>query len=171
MSRLVGLGRRHWIAGIAVVALGLVGFELWPRDATRITGLLNGLCAQLNETRDGASLAQLRQALSTALLPNASLRVIELDLDAEGSDEIARRANELLTSGVPVSFALSSMDVHVSGALARVDLDLLVMPRGSGEQRRDLRHTRVRLSKADGAWRIEAVEIAGVADSQPEARP
>ena len=169
--RVSRLGRRHWIAGIAVVAVGLVGSELWPRDETRITGLLNGLCAQLNETRDGASLAQLRQALSTELLPNASLRVVELDLDAEGSDEIARRASALLASGVLVSFALSSMEVHVSGALARVDLDLLVTPSGSGEQRRDLRHTRVRLSKTGGAWRIEAVEIDGVAESQPEARP
>ena len=164
-------GRRHWVAGIAIIGLGLIGVELWPRDETRISSLLQALCAELNETRDAATLAQLRQGLSSALLPNASLRVTELDLDAEGSAEVEQRAGQLLSSGVPLSFGLSSVEVHVSGKLARVDLDLLVMPRGSGEQRRDVRHTRVRLSKSGGDWRIEAVEIDGVAESEPEARP
>jgi hypothetical protein len=55
--------------------------------------------------------------------------------------------------------------------LARVDLDLILTVRGSGEQSRDLRHTHVRLAKSAAGWRIEAVEINAVAPSQPEARP
>ena len=168
MSR---LGRRHRIAGIAILGLGLIGLQFWPRDETRITSLLQGLCAELNETRDVATLAQLRQALDSALLPNASVRVTELDLAAEGRAEVEQRAGQLLSNGVPLSFALSSIEVHVSGKLARADMDLLLMPRGSGEQRRDVRRTRVRLNESSGAWRIEAVDIDAVAESEPEARP
>ena len=155
----------------AVVA-ALVGYELWPRDETRIASLLSDLCAQFNEVHDPGSLARLKDSLSTALLPNASARVSELGIDAEGREQITRYvAGGLLSAGAPLSFSLSNVEVHVSGHLARVDLDVLVMPYGSGEQRRDLRHTRVRLSKVEGHWRIEAVEIDGVAESQPEARP
>ena len=154
-----------------MLGLGFIGLQLWPRDESRITGLLQDLCAQLNETRDTATLAQLRQMLDRSLLPNASVRVSELDVLAEGRAEVEQRAAQLLSNGVPLSFALSSIEVHVSGKLARADLDLLVMPRGSGEQRRDLRRTRVRLSKDHGDWRIEAVEIDALAESEPEARP
>ena len=157
---------------MAAVATALVGYELWPRDETRIASLLNGLCAQCNEIRDPGSLARLKDSLNTALLPTASARVTELGIDAEGREQITGYvAGELLSAGAPLFFSLNGMDVHVSGNLARVDLDLLVMPHGSGEQRRDLRHTRVRLRKIAADWRIEAIEIDRVAESQPEARP
>ena len=157
---------------MAAVGVGVVGYELWPRDETRISSLLNELCAQFNEVSDPGSLARLKQSVNSALLPNASVRVAELGIDAEGREEITRyMASGLLAAGAPLSFSLSSIEIHLSGKLARVDLDLLVMPHGSGEQRRDVRHTRVRLNKGGGGWKIEAVEIDGVAESQPEARP
>lgn len=157
---------------MVAVGFGLVGYELWPRDETRIASLLNDLCAQFNETRDPGSLARLKQSVNAALLPNASVRVVELGIDAEGREQITREmAGELLAAGVPLSFSLSSMEIHLGANLARVDLDLLVMPQGSGEQRRDLRHTRVLLNKVGSDWKLEAVEIDGVAESQPEARP
>ncbi|MEO8902483.1 MAG: hypothetical protein ABI488_10890 [Polyangiaceae bacterium] len=157
---------------MAAVGFGVVGYELWPRDETRIADLLNDLCAQFNEMRDPSSLARLKQSVNAALLPAASVRVAELGMDAEGREQITHyMAGELLAAGVPLSFSLSSMELHVVGRLARVDLDLLVMPRGSGEQRRDLRHTSVRLNKTGRDWKIESVEIDGVAESQPEARP
>lgn len=164
-------GRGQWLVGAAVFGLLLIGIQLWPRDETRITSLLEGLCAQLNETRDAASLAELRQTLRSTLVPSASVRVAELNEDAEGRAAVEERAGQLLSSGVPLSFALSSIEVHRSGQLARADFDLLVAPRGSGEQRRELRRTRVRLAKSDGKWRIEAIEVDRVADSPPEARP
>lgn len=163
-------GRRHWFAFL-VTGLVLVVVQLWPHEEARITNLLQGLCAQLNQTRDPATLAQLRHTLSSALLPNASVRVTELNEDAEGRAEIEQRAEQLLSRGVPLSFALSGVEVHLSGKLARADFDLLVTPHGSGEQRRELRRTRVRLVQSSGQWRIEAVEVDPVAESPPEARP
>jgi hypothetical protein len=156
---------------MAALGLGLVGYELWPSDERRITALLNDLCAKLNQTRDAASLVEIRTALRAALLPNASLRVTELSLDAQDADDVIARASELLTSGVPLSFALNSIEVHLSGHLARVDVDLIASTRGSGEQSRDLRHTHVRLAKSAVRWQIEAVEVDSVARSEPEARP
>jgi hypothetical protein len=132
---------------------------------------LNDLCAKLNQTHDEATLVDLQQSLSKALLPNASVRVTELGVDLQGADEVTQRMRELLASGVPLSFALNSLEVHLSGRLARVEVDLLVTTRGSGEQSRDLRHSHVRLAKSVAGWRIEAVEIDPVAASQPEARP
>ena len=89
----------------------------------------------------------------------------------QGADEVTARAREQLTSGVPLSFALDSLEVHQSGRLARVDVDLLVTMRGSGEQSRDLRHTHIRLMKAAAGFHIEAIDVDPVAASEPEARP
>jgi hypothetical protein len=166
-----GFGRRPLVIAVLVLGLALVGYELVPRDERRITGLLNDLCSKLNQTHDEATLVDLQHSLSKALLPNASVRVTELGLDLQGVDEVTQRARELLTSGVPLSFALNSLEVHLSGRLARVEMDLLVTTRGSGEQSRDLRHSHVRLTKSVAGWRIEAVEIDPVLASEPEARP
>ncbi|HEY1533657.1 MAG TPA: hypothetical protein VGF76_06550 [Polyangiaceae bacterium] len=166
-----GFGRRPLVIAVLVLGLALVGYELAPRDERRITGLLNDLCAKLNQTHDEATLVDLQRSLSKALLPNASVRVTELGFDLQGVDEVTQRTRELLTSGVPLSFALNSLEVHLSGRLARVEVDLLVTTRGSGEQSRDLRHSHVRLSKSVAGWRIEAVEIDPVLASEPEARP
>jgi hypothetical protein len=166
-----GLGRRPLLVAVALLAAGLVGFELLPNDERRITRLLNELCVKLNQARDEAALADLERALSSALLPNASVRVSELGLELQGASEVNERLHDLLANGVLLSFALNSVEVHLSGQLARVDLDLLVTTRGSGEQSRDLRHTHVRLAKSAPGWRIEAVEIDALAPSEPEARP
>jgi hypothetical protein len=164
-------GRRPVLVAVALLAAGLVGYELLPSDERRITHLLNELCVKLNRAHDEAALADLDRALGTALLPSASVRVSELGLELQGASEVSERVHELLASGVPLSFALNSVEVHLSGKLARVDLDLLVTTRGSGEQSRDLRHTHVRLAKSAPGWRIEAVEIDALAPSEPEARP
>jgi hypothetical protein len=168
---LVPFARRPLVIAALVLGLALVGYELLPRDEREITGLLNELCATLNQTHDEATLVDLEQSLNKALLPNASVRVSELGVDLQGADEVTQRMRESLASGVPRSFALSSLEVHLSGRLARVELDLLVTTRGSGEQSRDLRHSHVRLTKTVAGWRIEAVEIEPVAASEPEARP
>ena len=166
-----GFGRRPLVfVGLAAL-LALTGYELLPRDERQITSSLNGLCAKLNQAHDEAGLAELQRALRGALLPNANVRVTELGIDVQGADEITQRAREQLVSGVPLSFALNSLEIHLSGRLARVDVDLLVTARGSGEQSRDLRHTHVRLAKSAAGWRIEAVDIDPVAASEPEARP
>jgi hypothetical protein len=62
-------------------------------------------------------------------------------------------------------------EVHVSGALARVNANLIVTERGSGEQHRDLRLTEVRLRKSREVWQIEAVRVDPVRPAEPEARP
>jgi len=165
-----GLARRPFL--LAALSLALVGlvYELLPSDESRIADLLAELCSLLNQTRDPASLARLRQLLRRVLMPEARLRVSELDQDLEGASLLVLRSGELLSSA-PLSFALNSVAIHLSGKLARVDCDLIVTVRGSGEQRRDLRHTRVRLVKHGDAWRIEAAEVDAVAPSEPEARP
>jgi hypothetical protein len=170
-STVSAFGRRPLLIVVAALALGLVSYELWPNDERRIANLLNDSCAKLNQTHDEATLTELKQTLRVAMLPNVSLRVPELELELTGVDPIVERERGLLESGVPLSFALNSLEVHLSGRLARVDVDLLVTTRGSGEQSRDLRHTHVRLAKAAAEWRIEAVDIDPVASSEPEARP
>lgn len=165
------MGRRPFVIAALALGLVLVGYELLPRDERQIASLLNELCAKLNQAHDEPGLAELQQALASGLLPNASLRVTELGIDVQGADEIMTRAREQLASGVPLSFALNSLEVHLSGRLARVDVDLLVTTRGSGEQSRDLRHTHVRLTKVAARFRIEAIDIDPVAASEPEARP
>lgn len=155
---------------MACFALGIVGYEFWPRDETRISTLLNDLCALLNRTRDQASLDRLRLFLRGALRPEVEVRVSELDAELSGVAAVSARAQDLLSSP-PLSFAWSSVEIHLSGSLARVEADLWVTVRGSGEQHRDLRRTSVRLIKIGGAWQIEAVDIAEVPSAEPEARP
>src|SRR5450755_678956 len=166
-----GLGRRPFVIAALALGLVLVFYELLPQDERQIAGMLSELCAKLNQAHDESGLVQLQQSLRGALLPNASVRVTELGVDVQGADEIMERARQQLARGVPLSFALNSLEVHRSGRLARVDVDLLVTMRGSGEQSRDLRHTHIRLVKAAAGWRIEAVDIDPVAASEPEARP
>ncbi len=166
-----GLGRRPLVLAALALGLALVGYELWPRDERQIASLLNDLCATLNQTHDEATLVDLQHSLSKALLPHASVRVTELGWDLQGADQVMQRMRALLASGVPLSFALNSLEVHLSGRLARVEVDLLVTTRGSGEQSRDLRHSHVRLTQSLAGWRIEAVEIDPVLASEPEARP
>jgi len=163
-------GRRPLVIAGALFACAIVGYQLMPRDETRINALLDELCTQLNQTKDESSLASLRQFLASALLPQISVRAAELEQELQGIEEVSARAHDLL-DGPPLSFALSNVEVRVGGGLARVEADLVLSVRGGGEQRRDLRHTRVRLAKRDGNWRIEAVEVDPIAPSEPEARP
>jgi hypothetical protein len=157
------------VAG-ACLALGLLAFELAPRDETRVERLLSELCAELNQTRDEASLARLRLFLSHALRPEVELQAAELGHELKGVAAVSMRAFELL-SLPPLSFAWSSMDIHLSGMRARVDADLWVTVRGSGEQHRDLRRSRVSLVKLGAVWQIEAIAVDPLAPSEPEARP
>ncbi len=165
------LGRRPLVIAVALLACAIIAYELAPRDETRISALLDELCARLNQTKDASSLAGLRQFLATALLPQVNVRAGELRQELQGIEDVSARAQDLL-DGPPLSFALSSVQIKLSERLARVDADLVVSVRGGGEQRRDLRRTRVRLAKREGRWRIEgAVEVDPVAPSEPEARP
>jgi hypothetical protein len=164
------LGRRPLVIAALLFACALVGYELMPRDETRIRDLLDESCTLLNQTKDESSLSSLRQFLATVLLPQISVRAAELTQELEGVPEVSARAQDLL-AGPPLSFALSNVEVTVSGRLARVDADLVVSVRGGGEQRRDLRRTRARLAKRDDRWQIEAVEVDPVVPSEPEARP
>ena len=159
--------RYFWLiaAGLAVL-----GYELVPRDERRISGLLADICSQLNLTRDAGSLSELQAMLRAKLEPRASLESVELGQEVSGAESIAARASELLTSA-PLSFALTDVEVRVSGALARVTANLLVTVRGSGEQHRDLRFTRINLRKSAGAWRVEAIVVEPVRNAEPEARP
>ena len=155
---------------MACLGLGLLAYQLVPRDETRIAAVLAQLCSQLNQTRDEASLARLRQALPAALEPEAQLRLVELNEELAGLPELSSRASELL-NGAPLTFALNSVQIQITGDRARVDTDLLITVSGSGEQRRDLRRTRILLRKTSAAWLIERVEIDPVAPSEPEPRP
>lgn len=168
-----GFGRRPLVIALACLGAGLIGYELLPRDERQIASLLSEFCSKLNQTRDPRSLAELREFMATALKPQVRVHAEELPSDIEGLPGAREEAEELLR-GPPLGFALSSVQIHVSGKLARVDADLLVTLSGSGEQRRDVRRTRVRLVKAakpDAAWQIEAVEIDAIVPSEPEARP
>jgi ketosteroid isomerase-like protein len=161
-------GRR---AVIVVLALGgLLGYELVPRDERRILNLLDGLCAALNRTRDAATLSALQSALRAALLESVTVQVSELGQELSGIDSVLAQAGELL-GPAPLTFSLVDAEVHVSGSLARVNANLMVTERGSGEQHRDLRLTEVRLRKQGKEWRIEAVRVDAVQPAQPEARP
>ena len=132
--------------------------------------VLDTLCSQLNRTRDEASLGRLREALPALLRPQIQLRIAELDEELSGLAQVSARAEGLL-GGAPLTFALSSVQVQQTPGGARVDLDLLVTVSGSGEQRRDVRRTRVLLRKDADAWRIERVDVEAVAPSEPEPRP
>jgi len=162
--------RRPLVVAVVVGSLALIGYELLPRDETRISALLNESCARLSQTKDASSLAALRQFLATALLPQASLRAPELGEELVGVEALSARAQDLLETA-PLSFGLNSVEIKVSGGLSRVEAELLVSVRGGGEQRREVRHTRVRLAKREERWQIEAVEVDPIAPSEPEARP
>jgi hypothetical protein len=164
------LARRPLVLALACLGLGLLVYQLVPRDETRIAAVLERLCSQLNQTRDEASLARLRQALPAALDSQIRLRIVELNEQLAGLPEVSARAEELL-QGAPLTFALNSVQIQITGARARVDADLLVTVSGSGEQRRDLRRTRVELRRANGAWLVERMDIDPVAPSEPEPRP
>lgn len=164
------IGRRPLVISAACLGLGLLAYQFLPRDETRITSLLEELCGRLNQTRDQESLARLQQRLSVLLSPHVELDIDELEQRLLGVRAVSERAADLLT-GAPLTFALSSVEIHLTGHLARVDADLLVTVRGGGEQRRELRRTRLRLVKPDTEWQLEAVEIAAVLPSEPEARP
>lgn len=155
---------------LACGAGGLLAYQFVPRDETRVAGVLERLCSQLNQTRDEASLGRLRETLPSALEPQIRLRIAELDEELSGLAQVSARAEGLL-SGAPLTFALNSVQVQLTPGRARVTADLLVTVSGSGEQRRDLRRTRVLLRKDSEAWRIERVEIDPVAPSEPEPRP
>lgn len=161
--------RPVWIA-LACVLVALGGYLLWPRDAARIESLLKDSLSELNRTSDPASLAELQRFLRGALLPTATVRIAELDLELDGVDAITARARDLL-AGPPLKFGWIGLEAKVSGRLATVDADLVVAVRGGAEQRPQLRRTRVRLAKRGEAWQIEAVEVDAVAPSEPEARP
>jgi len=162
------IGRRSLVVVLALG--GLLGYELVPRDDRRILGVLNDLCAKLNQTRDEASLAELQAALRVSLVDGVSVRSPELGQDLSGLAAVTERARDLLAVP-PLSFALVDSELHVSGDLARVTANLLVSERGSGEQHRDLRLTEVRLRKSGPAWRVEAVSVDPVRPAEPEARP
>lgn len=164
------LGRRPLVIAVAVLSCALIGYELMPRDERRISALLDELCARLNQTKDDSSLAALREFLPIALLPQVSAHAEELNQELQGIEEVSARAHDLL-DGPPLSFALSSVEVKVSGNLARVEAELLLSVRGGGEQRREVRRTRVRLAKHEDRWQIEAIEVDPIAPSEPEARP
>lgn len=164
------LGRRPLVIAVAVFSCALIGYQLIPRDESRISALLNETCAHLTKTRDASSLAELRRFLGDAALPQISVRAPELGEELSGVEALSARAQDLLGTA-PLSFSLNSVEVRVSGSLARVEAELLVSVRGGGEQRREVRHTRVRLAKHDARWQIEAVEVDPIAPSEPEARP
>jgi len=158
------------LIGAGTLSAALIGYELWPRDESRINALLNELCGRLSQAKDQGSLAALRQFLSAGVLPQISVHALELGQDLQGVEEVSARAQDLLT-GPPLSFALNSIEIKISGHLARVEAELLVSIRGGGEQRREVRRTRVRLAKHTDSWQIEAVEVDPIAFSEPEARP
>jgi ketosteroid isomerase-like protein len=158
------------LALAALAALGLIGYELLPRDDRRIADLLSDLCSKLNQTRDPAALADLQASLRRTLVPEIVIHAPELGEDLSGLDAISERSRELLTIP-PLSFTLSDSEVHVSGGLARVTANLIVTVRGSGEQQRELRFTEVRLRKLGADWRIERVSVDPVRPAEPEARP
>jgi ketosteroid isomerase-like protein len=162
------LGRRTILVGLTLA--GFVGYELVPRDERRVMSVVNDLCVKLNQTRDAASLAELRSALRASLLSEVTVQVNELGDELSGIDAVSERSTALLGIA-PLSFSLVDAEVHVSGALARVNANLIVTERGSGEQHRDLRLTEVRLRKSDARWRIEAVRVDPVRPAEPEARP
>ena len=158
------------IIAAACAGLGVLGYGFWPREETHISDLLTELCTQLNQTRDEASLIRLQRFLNGKLQPGASVHLVELEQELLGRLDVVAHARDLL-SGPPLTFSLSSIEVRVSGRLARADADLTVTASGSGEQRRELRRTRVRLAKLGDEWQIEAVEVDPIDPAQMEARP
>jgi hypothetical protein len=164
----VSVRRRVWL--VALFALVLLGYELMPREAGRVTSLLGELCAKANQTRDAATLADLQASLRGALTPELVAHAPELGPDLIGRDEVIARSRDLLT-GAPLSFALTDVEAHVTGNWARVDASLIVSVSGSSEQHRDLRPLEVRFRKAAKGWQIEAVDLEPLRPAEPEARP
>jgi hypothetical protein len=162
------IARPHVLVFAAAVVL--IGLQFVPTDTRRITSLLNGLCADLNQTRDAATLAQLDSALRGALAPQVLVNAPEVGESAHGPDAVVVWSRDLLT-GAPLSFSLSDTEVQVQADTARVTTNLLATVRGSGEQHRDLRYAVVDLQKAAGNWRITQVIVDPVRPAQPEARP
>lgn len=160
--------RRAW--PLALLALVLLGYELMPREEARITKLLSELCAKANQTRDAATLAELQASLRSALTTNFVAHAPELSQDTLGLEALMARSRDLLT-GAPMSFALTDIESHVAGNVARIEGNLLVSVRGSSEQHRDLHPLEVRLHKSSSGWQIEAVDLEPIAPAEPEARP
>ena len=156
--------------GSALLLLGVLVFELVPRDEARIERRLNDLCTTLNQTHDEASLSRLRETLSAALSPEVHLRAPELGQDLIGAGAVSRRARQLLELP-PLSFAWSSLEIHVLAERARVDADLWITERGAGEQHRDLRRSRLTLRKVGSAWQLDSIAVERASPSEPEARP
>jgi hypothetical protein len=154
----------------ACLVLVTLAYQFAPRDEARVERLLNDLCAELNQTRDEASLGRLRLFLRSALRSEVEVRAPELGQALVGRPALSMRAEELL-SLPPLSFAWSSMQTRLSGKHARVDADLWITVRGSGEQHRDLRRSRMTLVKLGESWQIETIAVDPVARSEPEARP
>jgi hypothetical protein len=155
---------------LLAAAVILSGLQFLPTDTRRITSLLNGLCADLNQTRDAATLAELDSALRGALGPQVLVNAPEVGESAYGPDAVVAWSHDLLT-GAPLSFSLTDTEVRVKADTARVTTNLLAVVRGSGEQHRDLRYAEVDLQRTAGKWRITRVVVDPVRPAQPEARP
>jgi hypothetical protein len=164
------MARRPILIAALCSIVAVMGYVLWPRDAARIETLLNDTIGKINQTRDAATLAELDEHLRGALLPSATVRITELDVDLSGIEAVTARTPELL-AGPPLKLGWIGLDPRVSGSLATVDAELIVAVRGGAEQRPQPRRTRVRLTKRDDQWRIESLEVDPVSPSEPEARP
>jgi hypothetical protein len=155
---------------IALLALVLLGYALLPREEGRLTSLLGELCTKANQTRDAATLADLQAALRGALTSEFVAHTPELGPDMVGPEQVIARSRDLLT-GAPLSLALTDVEAHVTGNLARVDASLIASVRGSSEQHRDLRALEVRFRKSANGWQIEALDLEPLRPAEPEARP
>ena len=69
--------------------------------------------------------------------------------------------------------SIGETDVHVEHEAnqARVTAGVTVTGRVGGELRRDKRVVRFTLTKRDGEWRVELIDVAPKTHEQPEARP
>jgi hypothetical protein len=172
----VAISRRTlaWLAVAGV--LGLLGWLFFgDSDEAKILARLDELASAI-ETRSDENMAfralRLRPVFEEGFEPGALLRAPEL-ADTSGVKELTALAASVPRFYTELDVSIGETDVHVEPAAnqARVTAGVTLTGRIGGELRRDKRVVRFTLTKRDGEWRVELIDVAPKTHEEPEARP
>ncbi|HEX6278321.1 MAG TPA: hypothetical protein VFZ53_34985 [Polyangiaceae bacterium] len=168
---------RRLLAWLAVaVAAGVLGWLAFGEsDETKILARLDELASAV-ETRSDENMAfralRLKPIFEAGFEPGALLRAPELQ-DTSGVKALTALAASVPRFYGELDVGIGETDVHVEKAAnqARVTAGVTVTGRIGGELRRDKRVVRFTLTKRDGEWRVELIDVAPKTHEEPEARP
>jgi len=163
-----------WLA--AAVAVGVLGWLAFGEsDEAKILARLDELASAV-ETRNDENMAfralRLKPIFEAGFEPGALLRAPELQ-DTSGVKALTALAASVPRFYGELDVSIGETDVHVEKAAnqARVTAGVTVTGRIGGELRRDKRVVRFTLTKRDGEWRVELIDVGPKTHEEPEARP